>query len=200
MLRCCREEVDAVASGTREVGPVTILCLMLLVGRRTCEIVNGRSLFESEGDYTISFTGQAKRRRQKKQITYSVPCLHSSTTIVKAFERINEWVHPPSQKKGVSENQMVSQKYQSLLRRTMLTHPVLHQAGRVHALRGLYARMTYRLFDWKDDYSEAFVVMHVLGHLGLNESLVYTSFHIGDDFDGEDGLGPFDLETSSDEC
>ena len=164
---------------------------MLLIGRRTCEIVNGKSLLNAVGDYAVSFTGQAKRRRQSGE-SYTVPCLHNAATVVKAFEKIKEWITIPPEREGVSENQMVSQKYQSWLRRTLLDHPVLQQVGKVHALRGLYARMAYRLFEW-EDYSEAFVVMHILGHLGLAESLVYTSFHLGDDFTGESGLG-FTLE------
>ena len=192
LLSVCRQEVDAVANGSRQAGPMTILCMMLLTGRRTCEIANGKSSLNSMGDYAVSFTGQAKRRRLSGE-TYTVPCLHDASTVEIAFEKIKEWTTIPLERDGVSENQMVSQKYQSWLRRTLLDHPVLQQVGKVHALRGLYARMAYRLFEWQEDYSEAFVVMQILGHLSLSESLVYTSFHLGD-FTGENVLGAFTLE------
>jgi integrase len=188
LLRVCREEVDAVVAGSRCVGPVLVLSLMLLTGRRTCELVNGRSSFAVVGEHAVSFSGQAKRRGGDG--AYNVPCLHSAAAIVAAFSMLKGWLTPPHPREGVSANQTASQMYQSWLRRTMLQHPVLRQAGKVHALRGLYARMAYRLFDWGDDYSEAFVVMQVLGHAGLGESLVYTAFHIGE-FGEEAALGTF---------
>lgn len=188
LLCVCREEVDAVVAGIRCVGPVLVLSLMLLTGRRTCELVNGRSSLTAVGEHAVFFSGQAKRRGVKG--AYNVPCLHRADAIVAAFSSLKGWLTPPRPREGVTANQTVSQMYQSWIRRTMLQHPVLCQVGKVHALRGLYARMTYRLFDWGGDFSEAFVVMQVLGHAGLGESLVYTAFHIGD-FGEEDALGRF---------
>lgn len=188
LLRACREEVDSVVCGARDVGPNLVLAIMMLTGRRTCEVINGKSEFEAVDDYSLRFGGQAKRRSGDAE--YTVPCLHRASTVVDAIRRMRTCIVPPASLAGVSDNQRVSQKYQSWLRRSLLGHPDLCQAGKVHALRGLYARMVYRLFDWETDgYSEAFVVMRVLGHAGLTESLVYTPFHLGEDFANEPSLG-----------
>ena len=186
ILKACREEVESVVSGDREASPLLVLSLMLLTGRRTCEIVNGKSSFLAMGEYGLLFSGQAKRRNEGE--SYVVPCLLRASTVVAAFEKIKRWLSPAPETSGMTMNQASSQKYQSWLRRWLLSHPVLCQAGTVHSLRGLYARMTFRLFTW-GDYSEAFVVMKVLGHVGLSETLVYTTFHLGDTFRDEPLLG-----------
>ena len=46
--------------------------------------------------------------------------------------------------------------------------------------------MALRLFDW-GDYSQAYVTMCILGHAGLHESLVYTPFCLGEDFEMASG-------------
>lgn len=190
ILHACREEVSAVAAGRRVASPLLILALMLVTGRRTCEIVNGKSRFVACGNFALKFVGQAKKRAHPGE-GYVVPCLHRTDDVTKAIERLRLWTHPPSEREGLSVNQAVSQKYQSWLRRTLGGHPLLCQVGKVHALRGVYARMAYQLFEWEDDCSEAYVVMHILGHAGLNESLVYTAYHIGKDFCHEPTLGGF---------
>jgi hypothetical protein len=65
--------------------------------------------------------------------------------------------------------------------------PVWKQSGRVHALRGVYTCMALRLFDWQA--SDAHVAMSILGHAGLHESLVYTTFSLGASFADEQRLG-----------
>lgn len=189
VLHACRAEVDAVVAGQRAPGPTLVLALMLLTGRRTCELVNGRSSFEERGEYAIEFVGQAKKRHAAHG--YVVPCLHPAKAVVEAMDRLRGWVVPPPTRDGVTLNQASSQKYQSWLRRTLLAHDALSCVGKVHGLRGVYARMTYRLFDWEGDYTEAYVVMNILGHADLTESLVYTAFHIGDQFHEEPRLGTF---------
>ena len=56
-------------------------------------------------------------------------------------------------------------------------------------LHGIYTCMALRLFDRHDDSSDAYAAMSILGHSGLYESLVYTTYHIGDDFTQEESLG-----------
>ena len=38
------------------------------------------------------------------------------------------------------------------------------------------------LFRWENDASDAYITMCILGHTSLQESLVYTTYHVGDDF------------------
>ena len=194
VLRCCREEVDAVLDGARPPSPLFALSLMLLTGRRTCEVLNGASVLEARGEYAVAFRGQAKRRRADPG--YEVPVLHAAARLVRAMDKLRAWTTaPPPTTHHLTHNQATSNKYQSWLSRTLAAHPVLASVGKPHALRGLYACMCYRLFSWDKDYTEAYVVMHILGHTGLGESLVYTPFNLGDAFAREEApLGPMTLE------
>lgn len=157
--------------------------IMLLTGRRTCEILNGRSRFEPEGEYSLCFTGIAKRKGTKGN-TIVIPVLARSQAICDTIDHIRG-----RQKKRVLDNKAVSSRYQSLLGRTLAEQHPWKQCKRVHGLRGVYACMALRLFEWKDDASDAYVAMCILGHTGLHESLVYTTYHLGDDFCTEDCLG-----------
>ena len=90
-------------------------------------------------------------------------------------------------------NRETSRRYQSLLGRTLSSHHPWKTAPRPHALRGVYACMCLRLFDWSEwgDPSDAYVAMCILGHAGLHESLVYTPYDLGEEFgkEEEDKLG-----------
>lgn len=193
VLGLCRRTVDSVLEDGASPDCLFVLSVMLLTGRRTCEVLNGRSVFTADGPYSLLFMGQAKKRGEV--LTYRIPVLHCSSKLEAAIRRVRERCLPPAPKVGVTHNQGVSQKFQSWLRRGLLSHAHLAPATRVHALRGLYACMAYQLFVWEEDFSEAYVVMHILGHSGLQESLVYTPFHLGTDFPSQDPLGTFSLSS-----
>lgn len=175
--------------------PHLILALLFLSGRRTCELLNGRSRFVVRGAHSLEFRGQAKRRRKTHDdvpVEYPVPVLDDAHVVQDAIDTLRTRTSlSETQKKAGGDNSSTSRRYQSWLSRTLKDHPVLHQVPRVHALRGLYACVCAKLFDWhtgSEDPSDAFVTMSVLGHVGLEESLVYTAFHLGDDFAHEPRL------------
>ena len=158
------------------------LSLMLLTGRRSCEILNGQSVFtKTEHPYTLEFTGQAKKRGQVPVVL--IPVLHTVDAIVSAFHVLRE-----RQSFVKLTNKETSRRYQSYLGRTIAAAKQWTSCNKVHVLRGAYACMSTRLFEW-GEYSDAFVTMCILGHAGLGESLVYTPFHLGDDFNQESLLG-----------
>lgn len=158
------------------------LCIMLLTGRRTCEVLNGHSTFEPHGEHSLRFVGQAKKRRDDDG--YIIP------TLARAREVLEAMRHLRLQQSFVRRtNRETSLCYQSSLGRHLSGHPSWSQCRNVHALRGLYACMALRLFVWDGDESDAFVAMCILGHTGLHESLVYTPFHLGEDFANEPRLG-----------
>ena len=158
------------------------LSLMLLTGRRTCEVLNGTSVFAVDGAHALCFSGQAKKRGAAD--AYRIPTLAPAETVVTALATLRCMQHGEQR-----SNRDTSLCYQSALGRHLATHRVWAQCGKVHALRGLYACMALRLFDWEGDESDAFVAMCILGHAGLQESLVYTPFHLGTDFAEEATLG-----------
>ena len=160
------------------------LALMLLTGRRTCEILNGTSTFVVEGEYALRFGGQAKRRGgAHNALPYVIPTLAPAARVAEAWRALRAL-----QGHAVLSNAATSRRYQGTLsRRVAATWP---QVGCAHGLRGVYACMALRLFDW-GDAADAYVAMGILGHRGLHESLVYTPFHLGDAFADEPRLGPF---------
>jgi hypothetical protein len=163
------------------------LSLLLVTGRRTCEILNGTTRFEAHGLHSVLFIGQAKRTDAD---AYVIPVLARAADVILAMGRLRDL-----QTHGTVDNDECSRKYQSGLRRRLLSDKTWAQCGRVHALRGVYVCMSLRLFEWTgvgvvgERPSDAYVAMCILGHRGLMESLVYTPFSVGDDFGDEPTLG-----------
>ena len=168
---------------------------MVLTGRRTCELLNGKSSFDADGDHAVWFHGQAKTRSASRT-GFRIPVLAPSDWILHAFAalRARQCIQSPM------DNRATSRRYQSLLSRAIHRDALLSHCGCVHGLRGVYACMCVQLFRWVGHPSPAFVTMHILGHCGLHESLVYTPFHLGDDFYEEPRLGSFALSTTPEEC
>jgi hypothetical protein len=155
---------------------------MLATGRRTCELLNGRSTFAVVGEHEVHFTGQAKRRRADGG--YHIPTLARAADVADAHEAVK-----CLQGKRVRTNRETSLCYQSALGRQLRLQG-WGECGRVHGLRGVYACMATTLFDC-GDASDAYAAMCMLGHAGIEESLVYTPFHLGDDFALEPRMGCF---------
>ena len=145
------------------------LALLLLTGRRTCEVLNGRSVLAHEGPYAVRFGGQAKQRRVSGE-AYVIPTLVPAECVVEAMARLRV-----RQRHAQLSNRETSRRYQGSLSRRLVE--VAPSVGCVHGLRGAYACLALRLFDW-GDASPAFVTMTILGHRGLHESLVYTPFSL----------------------
>ena len=176
--------------------PELTLSLMLVTGRRECELLNGQSVLTPHAPHALLFVGQAKKRdhgvaHREERV---VPCLAPATEVVECLRHLRA-----RQRHVAASNVVTSRRYQSWLSRALAGDPVWAQCGRIHALRGLYACMCVRLFDWDEDYSEAFLAMSVLGHTGLGESLVYTPFNLGDDFASEPRLGPATLDVQEED-
>lgn len=168
------------------------LSLMLLTGRRQCEILSGQSTFEATDTtlFAARFTGQAKRRGLRtyealqtktddqqttsEEVCYVIPLLDDFFTIRQGYQRLQTL-----QEGKVLDRDQTSRKYQSLLSRRL--HEVFPDAKHPHGLRGVYACMALRAFTW-GDMSDSFVTMCILGHRDLDESLVYTTFDVGESF------------------
>ena len=171
------------------------LSLMLLTGRRTCEIMNGRSVFseldESRTESALLFRGQAKRRtatdssKDEDSNCMMIPVLAPTSQIMMGLSILRD-----RQGHTKLSNDAASRRYQSLLARNMQAHQVWKQCKKVHGLRGVYTCICLRLFTWNEDLTESVISMCILGHTGLTDSLVYMTFHLGDHFREEDMLGP----------
>lgn len=148
------------------------LALLVLTGRRTCEVLNGTSSVRECGRHAIAFTGQAKRRGGARP--YCIPVLEEASIVVRAWA----WLHNACGNVARSNGE-TSRRYQSALRRALLKDAAMAQAMHVHALRGLYVRFVLNLFEWSEA-SDAYVAMRILGHASLQESLAYTVFDVGE--------------------
>lgn len=158
------------------------LALMLVTGRRTCEVLSGASSFEpvAGAPYAAAFSGQAKRRARAGEsdaFTYIIPLLAEYEAVATAYARLRAL-----QRGAVLSRAQASRKYQSLLSRRLAAP--FSDAGSPHGLRGVYACMALRAFRW-GGRSDSYVTMCILGHRDLEESLVYTTFDVGDDFAAE---------------
>jgi integrase len=150
------------------------LSLLLATGRRQCEILNGRSTLDAFLEHGLRFEGQAKQRGDQGGKNRIIVSLLESSLVIHAFHVLRS-----KQQHAVLTNTQTSLRYQSALCRSLHAHPFLSPCRKVHALRGVYACLCLRLFEW-GDASDAFVTMQLLGHAGIQESLVYTAVRLTD--------------------
>lgn len=158
------------------------LALLCASGRRTTEILNGKSSFECVNgcDRACSFSGQLKTKREK---TYAIPLLVRYDTFAAAYARLNELqrrdANPTLDTPSQYRNRQTSQTYQSGLGQFMHKHRAygLNGVPRVHALRGVYAKLVCHLFDCSP-LSDAGTVQYCLGHYNLEESLAYGALRV----------------------
>lgn len=150
------------------------LSLMLLTGRRTCEVLNGRAQFVPAERRAFVFGGQAKQRG--KDASYTIPCLDDTDVVLAALAALRS-----KQNHSQLDNRATSLRYQSLLARTLVMDDGWKQCRKVHALRGIYVRLALALFTFEGDPTDAYITMCILGHKGLTESLVYTTYDVGTD-------------------
>lgn len=151
------------------------LALMLLTGRRTCEVLSGRATLGpcTESEYAATFEGQAKKKGSGVH-EYLIPLLAPYDDVRRGWERLREL-----QNYTVLTREAASRRYQSALSRRLVARAdAFHDVPCAHGLRGVYACMALRLFDW-GDASDAYVAMCVLGHASLTDSLVYTACDVG---------------------
>lgn len=164
---------------TRSV-PKLALSLMLLTGRRSCEILNGSSVLTPTGAYAMRFSGQAKKRHKGETASYEISVLCPSQLIVCGMQTLRAL-----QKHEQLSNTATSRRYQSALSRQNFSH----YSGKAHGLRGLYACMALSLFEWHANYTPNYIAMCLLGHCDIEESLAYNTYYLGMDFGDETCLG-----------
>tara|TARA_B100000214_G_scaffold365145_1_gene332565 strand:+ start:2151 stop:3164 length:1014 start_codon:yes stop_codon:yes gene_type:complete len=180
ILNHCRNVVDEYEKYTMyELS----LAIIFLTGRRTCEIMNGKSTFErKEGDFIASFGGQAKK---KDSTVYKIPLLHNFSSITRALKHLREL-----QGKIPDENSKVTSRYASGLRQFLLSSNIFKEVLKIHNLRKTYACLCLKLFEWGDP-SDLYICMHILGHNDITEPIVYNVIDVGNVDNAERlGIGP----------
>lgn len=153
------------------------LALMAATGRRTAEIVNGRSRFtlvpSAGAARVVRFEGQLKRVGAAP--AFVIPVLVEPQHVVAAHAELRT-----RQQADVAtrDQRSISRRYQSGLRQHLIKHPVYAPSVRqVHDLRGAYAALAYELFDFSGA-SRTIATMRILGHRRPEETLSYNTFDI----------------------
>lgn len=156
------------------------LALLILTGRRSAELLNGRSKFEKDdaNDYKCVFYGQLKVHSQKKRdCGHSIPLLAPYDTILEAYMELQR-----RQPEDIAsyDNRSISRKYQSGLGQHLKKHVTYNtqcSLSHPHMLRGLYANACAQMFSWKTSTPQH-VVQSVLLHASIEESLAYTAMRV----------------------
>lgn len=172
-IEACRA-VLATAAGAHRAGyapgkpPVSVprvaIAMLVLSGRRTAEILNGKSSFaKGRTAQSAIFTGQLKTHLSP---SYEIPLLCSYADFRDAYTYLKHFAPP-------IESSSVNSKYASNLGYWSLR--MFGKGVTPHDLRRLYATYVYDVYGYRDDrVSTNAVIKWLLGHSGLGTSLNYT--------------------------
>lgn len=154
--------------------------LLLLSGRRTTELMNGKSEFAPTArPTTCTFAGQIKKRGG--MVPYEIPLLCDVQTfsygmhVLRAKQR-GERLEPAA----------TNNRYQKML--NLQTTEVFPFATNVHQLRAIYAAFAFQMYTSRTTFNLA--AMRMLGHEKLEVSLSYNAVELEDLSCNPGCLGP----------
>lgn len=158
--------------------PVQVLALLFVSGRRECEILNGRSVFEPINNYPyhVYFTGVLKKKtkyleEEEAHRTVVIPLLCNATLFLSALARLRARQKPDVPR---LTNTQVTQRYSGGLSNAQKEcFPFL---SKVHDLRGVYVRYVDVMFEHRSAFP--LVCMCALSHDVIQECLHYSSIRI----------------------
>lgn len=154
-----------------------VAALLFASGRRTTEVLNGRSSFEAIKGYPHGcyFSGQLKARRKVRQMRYKIPLLVAFPLFQKALAFVRAWQGDVTD----LTNKQVSSRYQPNLQRYLAEHEIGGMHVRPHMLRSIYMRLVMKLFDW-GEHRKRRVSKYCLGHTLSKESEHYDHIELQD--------------------
>lgn len=175
LIRDASSFLDRAVEILRESTPRTSIAslgfaLLLVSGRRTAEVFNGRSSFEP-GPTAMSaiFTGQLKKR---SSTTYTIPLLCTFSLFDRGMRALLE-------KQGDEEltNEEVHVKYASNLNKAIKSQ--LAPQATVHDCRRFYIQALWLGYGYAETTATFNrVAMQFLGHDTLSESLKYNNVRL----------------------
>ena len=149
------------------------LPLLLLSGRRTTELLNGKSTFIRMDACATGciFSGQIKKRGE--HCSYQIPLLCDIDTFENALSVLRS-----KQKFEQLEAEATHSRYAKVLNKGIkLLFPI---AKNVHQLRSIYAAFVYHLYLCNTTFNKA--CMKILGHDDLCVSLSYNNCILHDTY------------------
>lgn len=155
-----------------------IAALLFASGRRTAELLNGKSTFEPIPGYTHGcwFEGQLKSRKHVNELPFKIPLLVPFELFDAGLSFVREWQGDMETIRALS-NAKVSQRYQPNLQRYLTKSPLGGVGERPHLLRSLYMRYVLVMFDWRQ-HSRGRVAKYCLGHAQLKQGAHYDAIDI----------------------
>ena len=167
-----------------------VLPLLLVSGRRSAEILNGKSTFEpAPNPYYCYFTGQLKTKGRAKG-RYMIPLLCPFATFCIGLNALRQKEGDVSNLGGQQINSRYQVKLNDEFQRDTLPHLPASLPERkitVHDLRAMYAAMVFHCYTVCDTFN--LMCMRVCGHDDMTESLAYNSIRLegGDELRGRFG-------------
>ena len=144
--------------------------LLLACGRRSTELLNGRSSFVpiAGNRHCLLFSGQLKKPfGPATSAAYAIPLLVPAGAFLASLARLRAHQNDL----GNLSNDEVSVRYNAGLNRYVKR--CFPFAGHAHSLRGIYATVAFAHFDFgTKSYNAA--VMQMLGHESLDVTLAYS--------------------------
>lgn len=153
------------------------LALLVVTGRRTSEIMNGKSSFlpVRNREHLAVFRGQLKTKRD---VAYTIPLLTTLKRVSATFKELRARQARKSPRR-TKNNRAVSRKYQSGLRQHALDNAILSKLNKLHDLRGIYAKLAYDNVDWGAARPTLnMAAMRFLGQQDLKDANVYTTYDV----------------------
>ena len=162
-------ELARTAHGAMDV-PRLVLPLLLLCGRRSSELLNGRSTFTPTARATACFFDGALKKRGTGG-AFEIPLLCDRAIFLHALAALRE-----AQKGEVLDEVACNNRYHRML--TLALPTVFPWAPSPHALRAVYAQFVYHLYQCDCTFNLA--AMKCLGHAKLDVSLSYNAVQLHD--------------------
>ena len=167
LLKWCEELLQNAKSSWPY--PRIILPLLLVSGRRTVEVTNGRSSFTACEDHPMGayFVGAAKKRGSGGEV-FKIPLLINTQTFNRAMLVLRE---KQGASKGTLTNVNATNRYAKNLHRAVREVLPMLPACHPHTLRSIYLSMVFHCFSV--DVTMQRLAMRVFGHNCIHESLAY---------------------------
>lgn len=153
-----------------------VLPLLLVSGRRSSELCNGKSKFfpSALGPTYCVFDGQLKKKSDGAVLPYTIPLLVDYSL----FKRgLDAWLDKHGVRDASHSNRVVAARYSANLRRDRLKVFPLPKIGRVHDLRSMYIQYVWRCYQ-DISFTFARLAMYWLGHSTMAESLSYSNVQL----------------------
>jgi hypothetical protein len=156
------------------------ICVSLAIvsGRRETELLNQRSIFRPNGEWTVWFTGQLKKPPgvPPDAVAFSIPILVKPALFINGLGVLRQkqgGIHAL----GELTNEQVSALYNGCFKRERLERfmPILYK---FHFTRTLYTKFVDHLFDHRFTYNA--LACAILGHQDVKESLDYCGATLED--------------------